>query len=465
MLTRRFIALGVLVASLHGAGPSARASGPDRPSRPLRALILSGEGPRGPGAATPVLRCILADSGRFDVRVCESTDGLTAATLTPFDLVVVATGLARGGETEKAVVAFAAAGKGLVITRETLDPAGDWPLTSRGGPRRPVRFLDVKMARPDHPIVQGMGAAFRTPDSVPGGLAASPGAEVLATVDGEGGTVPVLAASSLGKGRVVALALGCDPSAMHEMHEPTFRAALARAGEWVASGAITLPASPRPPGPSAGAVRALLITGGHDHEAAFYALFDGHKDIDWLPVDTAANAFKKDLCGRYDVIIMFDFTRDLDDVGKRNLRDFVEAGKGVVVLHHALLNYQTWAWWSEDVVGGRYRLRREGDSPSSTVKNEQEIYATPAGPHPVLEGIGPFHITDEAYKNLYMSPRIKPLLTTDNSTSDVNLAWIGPCETSRVVAIQLGHGHSAFGHPSYRTLVHNAVLWAAGRDR
>jgi type 1 glutamine amidotransferase len=64
-----------------------------------------------------------------------------------------------------------------------------------------------------------------------------------------------------------------------------------------------------------------------------------------------------------------------------------------------------------------------------------------------------------------MSPKIRPLLTTDNPTSDVNLAWIGPCRTSRVVAIQLGHGHSAFGHPSYRTLVHNAVRWAAGKAK
>ena len=95
------------------------------------------------------------------------------------------------------------------------------------------------------------------------------------------------------------------------------------------------------------------------------------------------------------------------------------------------------------------------------MKNDQQIYATPAAAHPVLDGIAPFHITDEAYKNLYMSPKVRPLLTTDNPTSDVNLAWIGPCETSRVVAIQLGHGHSAFGHPSYRALVHNAVLWAA----
>ncbi len=55
---------------------------------------------------------------------------------------------------------------------------------------------------------------------------------------------------------------------------------------------------------------------------------------------------------------MYDFSRDLDETGKKNLRDFVESGKGVVVLHHALLNYQKWPWWYEDVVGGSYRLQR-----------------------------------------------------------------------------------------------------------
>ena len=213
--------------------------------------------------------------------------------------------------------------------------------------------------------------------------------------------------------------------------------------------------------PSPGAIRALLITGGHDHEAAFYSLFD---DIDRLPVDTAASAFKNPLRGKYDVLIMYDFTRDLDESGRKNLRDFVEAGGGVVVLHHALLNYRTWTWWSEEVVGGRYRLRREGGEPASSVKNDQQISVTPAAAHPVLDGIGPFRIQDETYKNLYMSPRVRPLLTTDNPTSDVNLAWIGPCATARVVAIQLGHGRSAFRNPSYRTLVHNAVRWAANAE-
>jgi type 1 glutamine amidotransferase len=216
-------------------------------------------------------------------------------------------------------------------------------------------------------------------------------------------------------------------------------------------------------GPSTEPVRALLLTGGHEHDVAFYTLFLGDRDLGRLPVDSAANAFQKDLRGKYDVLIMYDFTRDLDDAARKNLRDFVESGKGVVVLHHALLNYQDWAWWSEEVVGGRYRLKREGASPSSGVKDGVEFKVKLASAHPVLAGLGSFQITDEAYKNMYLSPRIQPLLVTDNPASDSTLAWIGPCTTARVVAIQLGHGPSAFAHPTYRALVHNAILWAARR--
>jgi type 1 glutamine amidotransferase len=448
------VGLGLVTFWLACTGASAPASGPDRPPVLLRALILSDGGQE----TSAVLKRFLADSGRFDVRVCESPDGLSGPTLAGFDVVVVDTPLAAGGDTAKAVSAFVASGKGLVIARGGLGNRGTLdgsPLTAGEESRQPVRFLDVRIARADHPIVRGLGPGFRTADSIPGGLEARPGAEVIATIDEGGRTVPVLAAGTHGRGRVVAVALGGNASALHEA---SFRTALARAGEWAASGAVN-------PSPAAGpdAIKALLITGGHDHEAAFYSLFAGDPEIGRLPVDTAANAFKGDLRGRYDVIIMYDFTRDLDETARRNLRDFVEGGKGIVVLHHALLNYQTWAWWSEDVVGGRYRLRREEGRPSSSVKDGQSIDATPVGVHPVLRGIDPFHITDEAYKDLAMSPRIRPLLTTDNPTSNTNLAWIGPCETSRVVAIQLGHGPSAFGHPSYRALVHNAILWAAGR--
>jgi type 1 glutamine amidotransferase len=217
--------------------------------------------------------------------------------------------------------------------------------------------------------------------------------------------------------------------------------------------------------PATDAVRGLVITGGHDHDTSFYSLFDGYHDLARLPVMTSASAFQNDLRGKYDVLILYDFTRDLNETGKKNLRDFVESGKGIVVLHHALLDYPDWPWWSEDVVGGRYRLKPEGTIPSSSVKNDERMLVTPESQHPITAGIGPFHVVDETYKGMYLSPRNRPLLTTDNPSSDHFVAWIGPCATSRVVAIQLGHGPTIFGHPSYRAMVHNAILWSAGRIR
>jgi type 1 glutamine amidotransferase len=229
------------------------------------------------------------------------------------------------------------------------------------------------------------------------------------------------------------------------------------------TGSLTPPANPKVAQPRADAVRGLLITGGHDHETSFYTLFHGYEDLARMPVSSSSMAFQNDLRGKYDVLIMYDFSRDLSETGKKNLRAFVESGKGIVVLHHALLNYQRWPWWYEEVVGGSYRLQRDGDIPSSTVKLDQKIFVAPEGKHPITRELKPFHVMDETYKHMWFSLKVQPLLITDNPNGDRFLAWIGPCATSRVVAIQLGHGPTIFSHPSYRTLVHNAILWSAGR--
>ena len=88
---------------------------------------------------------------------------------------------------------------------------------------------------------------------------------------------------------------------------------------------------------------------------------------------------------------------------------------------------------------------------------------SPAAPHPITAGIGPFQVVDETYGRMWISPQARPLLTTDNPNSSHVVAWTGPGEGSKVVAIQLGHGPTAFVDPSYRALVHQAILWAAGR--
>jgi type 1 glutamine amidotransferase len=456
----------------------------------VRALFITGHGDRDSHETTSFLRRVLAESGRFDVRVCEAPIALTSRLLTDFDVLINDFGTPdRKSDAEQAILRFIESGKGVVVTHAAMrswphspdlkaaneQPADGrgaarptealWPATCAGGALADTRFVDVQITQPQHPIVRGFKSPFRIADAVSLGLSVRAGAEVIATAcdsAGSGGhsAEPVLIVSRRGKGRVFLCALGHDLAAMHERE---FIATFARGAEWAATGTVTLPAGTDLARARPGAVRGLVIVGGHDHETSFYSIFDGYHDLAGMPVASSSTAFQNDLRGRYDVVIMYDFSRDLDERGKKNLRDFVESGKGIVVLHHALLDYQNWPWWYQDVVGGRYRLKSEGNAPSSTVKDQQQLFVTPEGDHPITANVGRFHFVDETYKRMWISSKVRPLLSTDNPNSDKFVAWVGPCTGSRVVAIQLGHGPTAFGHPAYRKLVHNAILWTAGR--
>src|SRR5262249_17526288 len=58
------------------------------------------------------------------------------------------------------------------------------------------------------------------------------------------------------------------------------------------TGSLTPPAGHDGTQPGAGAVRGLLITGGHDHETSFYTLFHGYEDLARVPVTSSATAFQ-----------------------------------------------------------------------------------------------------------------------------------------------------------------------------
>jgi type 1 glutamine amidotransferase len=212
------------------------------------------------------------------------------------------------------------------------------------------------------------------------------------------------------------------------------------------------------------AVRVLLVTGGHDHDVSFYSVLDGQDDLD-VRVDPHPNAFRGTLApGRdTDVVVLYDMPTKMAPEQEEHLRGFVEAGGGVVVLHHAIAGRASWRWWWEEVVGARYLEAPEGDRPASTYKHDVELTVRVAAGHPVTAGLADFRILDETYKGMWISPNVTVLLRTDDATSDGPVAWLSPYTRARVVTIQLGHGREAHLHPSYRRLVRNAVLWAARR--
>ena len=278
-------------------------------------------------------------------------------------------------------------------------------------------------------------------------------------IGGTGKNEPILWTVNYGKGRVFHTALGHDVSAMQE---PGFIATVVRGAEWAATGAVTIAAKLEPQAPR-GSPRVLVVTGGHDHETTFYTMFESFAGMQ-VNVNPHPIAFNRDLRKDYDVLVLYDSVQTLDDKQKANLKAFVEdGGKGLVALHHSIVDFSDWEWWYRDVIGGVYLLKGRDGLPASTYKHDEELRIVPKTIHPILKGIGPMHLWDETYKHMWISPEVKVLLTTDNPTSDGAVAWVSPYPKTRVVFIQLGHGSTSHQHPGYRQLVENAILWSAGR--
>jgi len=214
----------------------------------------------------------------------------------------------------------------------------------------------------------------------------------------------------------------------------------------------------------------LVVTGGHDFERPqFGALFDSFQGMTWREAQhpNANDSYTSDAAESYDVLVLYDLNQQITPEQQAALLATLRRGKGLVVLHHALADYQAWDEWIQ-VAGGRFYLapvERGGQTtPASTWREGVDIPVHVVDPqHPVTRGLGDFTIHDEVYGGYEVLPRAHPLLTTTHPESSQTLAWTNLYGSSRVVTIQLGHGRAAWENPSYRTLLSQAIRWVARR--
>ena len=459
----------------------------------VRVLILSGRNNHDWRTTTPFLRRVLMATGRFDTRVDEEPAGLTPEALAAYDAVVVDYNGPRWGATaENALENFVKSGKGLVIVHGAsyafgeMELLGDnhvatgiheapwpawermvgaaWQMNPKSG-HAPRHIFTVQWKDREHPIAAGLAATFTGDDEIYHQLRLESNIHVLATayddaaIGGTGHDEPVLWTVAYGSGRVFHTTLGHDVAAMME---PGFMASFARGTEWAATGAVTIAGAVRLDAQAEHPIRALLVTGGHDHEASFYSVFRDYGDIR-VNIDPHPAAFRHDIRGEYDVVVLYDMVQEVGEEQRKNLKDYVEGGGGLVVLHHALADFNDWAWWWHDVVGGRYLLKADAGMPASTYQHDVEQRVTVVTDHPITHGLPPMHLVDEAYHGVWVSPDSKVLLHSDTALSDGPVAWIGPFQKARVVYIELGHDHQAHDYPPFRQLVHNAIAWAGSR--
>jgi len=211
-------------------------------------------------------------------------------------------------------------------------------------------------------------------------------------------------------------------------------------------------------------IRVQITTGGHAHDLAFYEIFQGQKD--WsVTVNPHPSAYRRDLRKTVDVLVLYDMPAEIPEADRQRVREFVEAGKGLVALHHALCGNWQWEWWWREVTGARCMTAPAPPDKRTKVKHDEQMSIRPAAAHAVTDGVSPFVIHDETYKGMEFVPGLTILAETDHPLADRPVAWIGPHRKSRVAVIQLGHGPEAHRNPGYQKLVRNAVRWAAGPGR
>jgi type 1 glutamine amidotransferase len=217
-------------------------------------------------------------------------------------------------------------------------------------------------------------------------------------------------------------------------------------------------------------LRVQFTPGGHTSPLQMYAMFEDPTFHDMeSTVLPHPNAFDT-VTGSNppDVIVTNDWITGQWPEGERNnMVKHLDAGRGLVVLHHAVgTNNDAWKWWSEEVIGDYlYNAGVPGMKTQERLKQFPIQTIKPVGNHPIVKGIAPFQLPwDETFPNMWISPKATVLFeSNDPSFNNPAVGWVGPHQKARVVCFQPGHTRYVCQDPNYRMVVHRMIQWAGGR--
>jgi len=264
------VLFGILLAA---AAPMTHAQPPPEfdPTK-IQVLIITGRHVHDWRGTTPVLKEILEDAGKFEVRVTEEFRGAGPESLASYDLIVVnyydrgSQPVLRWGErADRALEEFVRSGKGLVLYHLALGAFNGWTEYEKmsgcnwrpdKGHHSPRHDFVVDVVDREHPITRGLSASFPVEnDELYANLLCHPeGAyHVLGVayddhslyagnarqpIPGPGLVQPILWTTSYGAGRVFVTTLG---HAADNTRGLGFGVTFARGAEWAATGDVTIP--------------------------------------------------------------------------------------------------------------------------------------------------------------------------------------------------------------------------------
>jgi type 1 glutamine amidotransferase len=159
------------------------------------------------------------------------------------------------------------------------------------------------------------------------------------------------------------------------------------------------------------------------------------------------------------------------DSTKAAFEKYVESGKGFIGLHVAGLtgiSKTPWPWF--DTYLGSVVFKGHPPRQTATVKVDPAAIG-----HPIMKGVAPSFSVFEEWYSWNQSPRGRPGITVlagldEGSYGVGNLAmgadhpfvWINE-QYGRMMYAGFGHESGIYSDPNVRTLLRNAILWAAGK--
>lgn len=217
--------------------------------------------------------------------------------------------------------------------------------------------------------------------------------------------------------------------------------------------------------------RVLVVTGGHDFEKEpFFKLFKDNPDITFKAVEhpNAHALWTAEAAKLWDVLVLYDMYQPISEQAKKDLVDRLQEGKGLVVLHHAIANYQAWPEYAK-IIGARYYLEKttiDGVEKARSLWQHDVKFKIQIADkqHPVTRGLSDFDIHDETYKLFDVFDEVQPLITTDEPLSNKVIGWAKTYKNARVIYLQLGHDHFAYENPNYVRLLRQTIQWVSEKS-
>lgn len=165
-----------------------------------------------------------------------------------------------------------------------------------------------------------------------------------------------------------------------------------------------------------------------------------------------------------DVFLFYTAGGSFPTAQQEALAEAVRAGKGVVGVHGAnILGWEGSGVAEADrpffeLLGNRYLSHGPGHHEG---RHTIEIVSE----HPVVAGVSDFDLFDEYYEFEFADDDVEVLAQRHRADGAViPVVYARQVGDGRVVYIALGHDFRAWGEPSFRTLVKQALVWASGVD-